>query len=121
MRLRSLFFVASLALCSVASAEPTPSTGLPVVDLRVGLSRSIAQPGSLARGVGQGGFVELEKGHVIGALLPITAPVSPSATQNPEAAYLKLREALQFSDRFTIGQCRPNPPRIAGVVRARSE
>lgn len=109
----SLWFVLSLALGGVASAEPSPNPDVPVVDLRVGLSRSLSQPGSLALGVGQGGFVALEKGHVIGALLPLPAPNSASVTLDADTAYLELRQALQFSDRFAIGRCQPDSTRIA--------
>lgn len=97
----------ALALSTVAAAEPNPEPDVPAFDLRVGLARSITQPGYLARGVGQGGFVELQRGHVVGALLPI------SEANDRESSYLELRQALQFTDRFAIADCRARSPKIS--------
>ena len=109
----SLSLLLTVALSGVASAELRSVPDVPAVDLRVGLSRSVTQPGDLARGVGQGGFVALEKGHVIGALIPLPAVDSLNSVPGADAAYLALRQALMFSDRFTIGECRLDPERIA--------
>jgi membrane dipeptidase len=106
-------FLMMFALAGAAPAQPSRPADVAVVDLRVGLARSITQPGYLVSGVGQAGIVELEKGHVVGALLPFPAGSPGRGSSAAEAAYLELSQALRFSDRFTIGKCRIHPPKIA--------
>ena len=111
---RLFSFLTCLLLLPVAvSAEPDAIAQVPVVDLRVGLSRSLIRDASLAKGAGQAGYVELGKGGVIGALLPLPTPIAgqPSAPALP--AYVALRRALETSQRFAINDCRRTNARIS--------
>jgi membrane dipeptidase len=105
--------VAALFLTPVGGAAQTePASEVPVIDLRVGLSQSVPRDGSLAEGVGQAGYVALDRGRVIGALLPL--PVSEASGQDDAASdYATLRTALSFSERFEVDGCHPVPGRIA--------
>ncbi|MET0792886.1 MAG: membrane dipeptidase [Polyangiaceae bacterium] len=100
-----------LLLPVAASAEPDAIAQVPVVDLRVGLSRSVTRDASLAKGAGQAGYVELAKGGVIGALLPLPTAGQPSAQALP--TYLALRGALEASQRFAVTDCRRTSARIS--------
>jgi len=101
---------AAIALsATAASGAVAPAPELPVIDLRVGLARGLARDGSLAEGVGQAGYVALDKGRVIGALVPLAADRQGGAASE----YSTLRAALGFSERFAVGSCNPPPGRIS--------
>lgn len=95
----------------LVAAVPTPARapvkdGVPVVDLRIGLSRSLFHGEGLAKGLGQAGYVELVRGGVKGVVLPFPVPERVVAgRRSPESAFLTLRDALAFSQRFKRDGC----------------
>ena len=95
----------------LVAAVPTPDRvavkdSVPVVDLRVGLSRSLFHGEGLAKGLGQAGYVELVRGGVKGIVLPFPVPEREAARRRaPESAFLSLRDALSLSQRFKRDGC----------------
>lgn len=112
MNLRLLPLLVLLSVTAGARAELEPASSPPVVDLRVGLARAMSHDPSLAKGAGQAGYVELERGGVIGALLPLPIVDADSKAKSALGDYLTLRGALGASQRFTIGDCRRRSGRI---------
>lgn len=68
---------------------------------------------SLAAGVGQAGYVELQKGGVIGVLLPLPIVGVDSVPNKALSDYCTLRSALGSSERFAINDCRRRTGRIS--------
>jgi membrane dipeptidase len=85
---------------------------VPVIDLRVGLANSVLRDGSLADGVGQAGYVALDKGGVVGVLVPLQGRFQ-SGRDDLEARYAALRTAFAWSQHFDVGRCTPTPGHLA--------
>lgn len=85
----------------------------PVVDLRVGLSRARDKDPSLAVGAGQAGYLALERGGVIGVLLPLSTDGFNSRQRVALSEYASLRSSLESSRRFAFDDCRSQPARIS--------
>jgi len=106
--------VAALGFLLSASAAPARARAdaekpVLVIDLNVGLERALATSGALAVGTGQAGYVELDKGNLLG----LVAPISAKSGANPaEGTLLLLREALRSSDRFDPSGCAARGSRI---------
>jgi membrane dipeptidase len=113
MKRRFLTLLSLLLLPMGARAALEAAWNPPVVDLRVGLSQAMIRDASLAKGVGQAGYVELERGGVIGVLLPLPAAVGDPEPKHALSDYFTLRSALASSQRFAIDDCRQRTGRIA--------
>jgi|SRR6185369_2203399 len=114
MRRRFLLLACALLLPVGARAAFEKSWNPPVVDLRVGLSQAVLRDPSLAEGSGQAGYVQLERGGVVGVLLPLPAREPDAQRQtNALSEYLTLRGALESSQRFAIDDCRRRTGRIS--------
>jgi membrane dipeptidase len=113
MKSRVLLLTCLLLLPVGARAERETAWRPPVIDLRVGLSRAVNRDPSLAHGASQAGYVELERGGVIGVLLPLPALDHDSPPKSALSAYFTLRAALDSSQRFAIGDCRGRTGRIS--------
>ncbi|HEY0468241.1 MAG TPA: membrane dipeptidase [Polyangiaceae bacterium] len=113
MKRRLLLLLCLLLLPVGARAALEAAWNPPVVDLRVGLSRTMIRDPSLAKGVGQAGYVELNRGGVIGVLLPLPAAELDTGPRNALSDYFALRTALESSQRFAIGDCRRRSGRIS--------
>ena len=92
------------------SAEPV----FEVIDLRVGLVQDFQSPGrNLWQGIGQGGIVQLRRGHVAGALIPL----SPSSSEASSAAlalrFTRFRSALGSTQAFDARPCSARGKRIS--------
>ncbi|MEI9941879.1 MAG: membrane dipeptidase [Pseudomonadota bacterium] len=113
MKRRFLLLVCLVLLPVRASAELDAAWNPPVVDLRVGLAHAMIRDVSLAKGAGQAGYVELERGGVIGVLLPLPVAAPDDRPTNALAEYFALRAALESSQRFAIDDCRRRTGRIS--------
>lgn len=106
MKRRFLLLVSLLLLPVGTRAAREAAWNPPVVDLRVGLSRAMGRDPSLARAAGQAGYLELERGGVVGVLLPLPAGEPDSSPRNALSDYFALRSALDSSQHFAIDDCR---------------
>ncbi len=114
MKRRFLLLACLLLLPVGARAALEPTWNPPVIDLRVGLSQAMLRDPSLAQGTGQAGYVQLERGGVVGVLLPLPAHEPDSQPRrNALSDYLTLRGALESSQRFAIDDCRRRTGRIS--------
>ncbi len=113
MKRRFLLPIFLLVLPVGARAELEAAWKPRVIDLRVGLAHAMLRDPSLAKGVGQAGYVELQRGGAIGVLLPLPEAEPGSGPKNTLSDYLTLRSALDSSQRFAIGDCRRRTGRIA--------
>jgi len=111
---------ASLPLLACLLLLPVPArTGsdaawnTPVVDLRVGLSQARDKDPSLAVGAGQAGYLALERGGVIGVLLPVSTGGFNSRQTTALSEYVSLRGSLESSQRFGFDDCRNQAGRIS--------
>ncbi|HEX2671076.1 MAG TPA: membrane dipeptidase [Polyangiaceae bacterium] len=114
MNSRLLLLACALLLPVGGRAASEATWNPPVVDLRVGLSQAMSRDPSLAQGSGQAGYVQLERGGVVGVLLPLPAH-EPDALRRKNALsdYFTLRGALESSQRFAIDDCRRRTGRIS--------
>jgi membrane dipeptidase len=113
MKRRLLLLLGLLLLPVGARAAFEAAWNPPVIDLRVGLSSAVIRDASLAKGVGQAGYLELQKGGVVGVLLPLPAAEPGSQPKHALSDYLTLRAALSLSERFAIDDCRRRSGRIS--------
>ncbi|HEY2734231.1 MAG TPA: membrane dipeptidase [Polyangiales bacterium] len=107
-------FLALILPLLLLAGTPQPEVRIPdvpVIDLRVGLARDAAPGVSLEQGQRQAGYLELARGHVIGAVLPFGS--RDQEQKNATAAFLTLRAALDSSQRFELRGCSGRSGRIA--------
>lgn len=107
-------FAQRLALAALAAALTSSALGgatpearmptIPVVDLRVGLAQAEQRDTSLAKGVGQAGYVALAAGGVVAVLVPVAGRFR-SGKDDLESRYAALRAALTWSQHFEVGRC----------------
>jgi membrane dipeptidase len=107
----------TLPLALVAAAPAPERSALdgrvPVIDLRVGLSSSLAHRVPLAKALGQAGYIELARGGVAGVVLPFPlASRGEARVRDPAPAFFAMRDALAFSQRFKWNACNERAPGI---------
>ena len=106
-------FLVPLLLLGGHAPATAKDSGPPVVDLRVGLSRTFERAGSsFWQGIGQGGIVQLRQGHVQGALLPFTEQPGVLSGAQLAVRFTRFRDALASTQAFDDRACAPGRARI---------
>jgi len=96
--------------CAAAGKDPDAVT---VVDLRVGLASAFNQPtANLWQGRGQGGIVQLHRGHVSGILIPFPPGLAAGSSTRLAVSFAHFRSALGSTQAFDARACGAGPARL---------
>jgi microsomal dipeptidase-like Zn-dependent dipeptidase len=108
-----------LATCLALLGAVAPESGAaaaeetPVIDLRIGLAQNVTRPArNLWQGIGQGGLVQLRRGHVEGVLAVFSSTRPGVSSAELGVAFARFRSALDASQAFDAHACRAARGRV---------